>query len=128
MTLANHRQRYKMFLERLRQARLEADLTQVEVAEVLGKPQSFESKCETGERRVDFVELLTFAEIYQKPLSFFEGNYPAGPPNPPILGGKPFYSPQYWGAGGAFRALLRPFSLPGWIVTFEVSEGTPEEE
>ena len=80
MTLSNYRQRYQKFLQRLRQARLEADLTQVQVAEVLGKPQSFVSKCETGERRVDFVELLTFAEIYQKPLTFFEvsGGAPEG--------------------------------------------------
>ncbi len=64
--------RYQQFLEKLRQARLDAGLSQVvEVAEKLNKPQSFISKCEVGERRVDFVELIDFAEIYQKPIDFF---------------------------------------------------------
>jgi transcriptional regulator with XRE-family HTH domain len=62
---------YKRFLARLIQARREADLTQVEVARRLGKPHSFVSKCELGERRVDFVELQQLAKIYKKDLSFF---------------------------------------------------------
>jgi transcriptional regulator with XRE-family HTH domain len=66
-----HPSLYQQFLERLRLARQEAGLTQYEVADRLGKPQSFVSKCETGERRVDFIELLAFAEIYDKPVAFF---------------------------------------------------------
>jgi transcriptional regulator with XRE-family HTH domain len=62
---------YKRFLVRLVQARREADLTQVEVATRLGKPHSFVSKCELGERRVDFVELQQLARLYRKDLSFF---------------------------------------------------------
>lgn len=41
----------------LRQLRLSAGLRQEDVAEALGKPQSFVSKYETGERRLDLVEL-----------------------------------------------------------------------
>jgi transcriptional regulator with XRE-family HTH domain len=63
--------RYQIFLEKLRQARHEAGLTQVDVAKLLNKPQSFVSKCESGERRVDFIELLDFTKIYNKPLDFF---------------------------------------------------------
>lgn len=63
--------RYKAFLKRLREARLEADLTQLEVAQKLNQPQSYVSRCESGERRVDVVELTDFAMIYQKPLDFF---------------------------------------------------------
>jgi transcriptional regulator with XRE-family HTH domain len=62
---------YKSFLARLVQARKQAGLTQVEVATRLGKAHSFISKCELGERRVDFVELKQLARIYGKDLSFF---------------------------------------------------------
>jgi len=62
---------YKKFLARLVQARRDAGLTQVEVAKRLGKAHSFLSKCELGERRVDFVELQQLAKIYGKEISFF---------------------------------------------------------
>ena len=39
-----------------------AGLTQWELAARLGRPQSFVSKYETGERRLDVVELLEVAE------------------------------------------------------------------
>jgi len=60
-----------LFLQRLRQARLDAKLTQAQVARMLSRPQSFISKIESGERRVDFVELEYLARTYRKPLSFF---------------------------------------------------------
>jgi transcriptional regulator with XRE-family HTH domain len=63
--------RYRQFLSRLRSARLEAGLTQAQAAQALGKPQSYLSKCESGERRVDVVELERFAKIYAKPFSYF---------------------------------------------------------
>ncbi|OUL27899.1 hypothetical protein BV378_09095 [Nostoc sp. RF31YmG] len=63
--------RYKAFLRRLRSARLEANLTQVEVSQKLNQPQSYVSRCESGERRVDVVELTDFATIYKKPLEYF---------------------------------------------------------
>lgn len=66
-----HDRRYQRFLERLRKARLEADFTQEEVAAKLKKPQSFVSKCETGERRVDIIELQLFAKLYRKSLTWF---------------------------------------------------------
>lgn len=62
---------YKSFLEKLKKARLEVGLTQVEVAKRLNKKQSYVSKCESGERRVDIVELKEFAQLYKKPVSFF---------------------------------------------------------
>ncbi len=63
---------YREFRARLVQARLEAGLTQAKVSSKMGKAHSFISKCELGERRVDFVELLQLARIYQKDLSFFK--------------------------------------------------------
>lgn len=62
---------YKAFRERLIKARKDAGLTQGEVNNRMGRPHSFMSKCELGERRVDFVELQILARIYGKNLSFF---------------------------------------------------------
>src|SRR5258707_5588510 len=63
--------RYKRFLKQLRAARGLASLTQEQVAAALNRPQSFVSKCESGERRIDVVELEDFARLYRKPISFF---------------------------------------------------------
>jgi hypothetical protein len=48
---------YQRLCELLRELRHEARLTQVQVAERLDEPQSFVSKYEAGERRLDVVEL-----------------------------------------------------------------------
>ena len=48
---------YQRLCSLLRQLRHEAGLTQVQVATRLGVPQSFVSKYESGERRLDVVEL-----------------------------------------------------------------------
>jgi transcriptional regulator with XRE-family HTH domain len=42
--------------------RTAAGLSQVTLAERLGRPQSFVSKVENGERRLDIVELFEFAD------------------------------------------------------------------
>ena len=69
---AVHTSRYKRMLARLRQARLDAGLTQVEVAKALGRKQAWVSKCELGERRIDPLDLQDFAGLYRKsPLSYF---------------------------------------------------------
>jgi len=62
---------YQAFLQRLRAARHKAGLTQAEVAKKLGRPQSFVSKCESGERRVDVLELAEFSQLYQVSLDSF---------------------------------------------------------
>lgn len=67
-----HSAGYQRFLKRLKQARLDAGLTQAQVASKLRKPQSFVSKIEAGERRLDFVEVQGLAKLYAKPLSFFQ--------------------------------------------------------
>ena len=51
---------YSLFLEQLRKAREEKGLTQTDVARSLGQTQSFVSKVERGERRIDIVELRAF--------------------------------------------------------------------
>ncbi len=62
---------YRRFLVRLRAARTEAGLTQVEVAKRLRRNQAFVSKSESGDRCVDVVELKAFARLYRKPLDYF---------------------------------------------------------
>jgi transcriptional regulator with XRE-family HTH domain len=62
---------YKEFTKRLVIARRDRGLTQLQVARRLGKTHTYVSKCELGERRVDFVELQQFARIYKKEISFF---------------------------------------------------------
>lgn len=66
-----HTAKYQRFLQKLRQARVEAGLTQVQVAKKCRKPQSFVAKFESGERRLDFVEVEKLAKLYGKPITFF---------------------------------------------------------
>ena len=54
-------QQHQRLCELLVAARKEAGLTQVEVADRLGKPQSFVAKYEGGERRLDVIEFLAVA-------------------------------------------------------------------
>lgn len=68
---ATRRPEYRRFIARLREARERAGLTQVEVAKRLRVPQSYVSKCESGERRVDVIELAALAGLYRKPLAYF---------------------------------------------------------
>lgn len=55
----------------MKEARIEAGFTQEQVAEKLGKPQSYVSKSEAGERRLDVTELKKFAWLYQKSINYF---------------------------------------------------------
>jgi transcriptional regulator with XRE-family HTH domain len=71
MTRSIQTKEYAYFIERLRKARLEAGLTQVEVAKKLKRPQSHISNVESGQQRVDVVELQTFAKIYNKDIGYF---------------------------------------------------------
>lgn len=56
---------------RLKAARKDAGLTQVEVAKRLRQSQAFVSKSESGDRRVDVVELGAFSRLYRRPLDYF---------------------------------------------------------
>jgi transcriptional regulator with XRE-family HTH domain len=53
---------YRKFLGQLRAARKNAGVTQVELAKRLRETQSFVSKCERGERRIDVIELRAFCQ------------------------------------------------------------------
>jgi len=49
---------YAAFRDTLVAVRKDAGVTQVELAERLGKPQQFVSKYERGDRRVDLIEFV----------------------------------------------------------------------
>ena len=66
-----HSPRYRRFVRRLREARERAELTQIDAARALGRPQSFVAKIEAGQRRVDVIELQDLARIYKTRISFF---------------------------------------------------------
>jgi transcriptional regulator with XRE-family HTH domain len=55
--------RHRALIELLVQKRLDAHLTQADLAERLGEYQSFVARLESGQRRVDVVELLELAEV-----------------------------------------------------------------
>jgi transcriptional regulator with XRE-family HTH domain len=63
--------KYQKLTQKLRQARLDAGLTQVEAGKKLKKPQAYISKIERGERGVDAVELAEFAKVYGKNINDF---------------------------------------------------------
>lgn len=71
MTSNIYSEEYKKITEKLKEARTETGFTQEQIAEKLGKPQSYVSKSESGERRLDVTELKKLAKIYKKNISFF---------------------------------------------------------
>ena len=62
MAKTNFTQLEDTFLQLLKGLRLDKNLTQKELADRLGFPQSYVSKYETGERRLDFVETSNVCE------------------------------------------------------------------
>lgn len=57
--------------EALKQIRLDAQLTQADLAKRLGKPQSYVSKYESGERRLDIIEVQEVCLAIGETLSNF---------------------------------------------------------
>ena len=66
-----HTKERAVFVKRLKQARIEAGLTQVEVAEKLNCSQSWVSKIELGELRVEAIWLNRLAKLYRKNMQYF---------------------------------------------------------
>lgn len=64
-------EQYAQFIQLLRTVREESGLTQGDIASRLGETQSFVSKCERGERRLDVVELCAWCAALEIPLLKF---------------------------------------------------------
>jgi len=71
VTKSVYTQQYRRFRAQLIQARKAAGLTQVELATQLNRPQSFVSKVERGERRLDVVEFLEVARVLRLDVMAF---------------------------------------------------------
>jgi len=62
MTRSTNHPHYQTFLTLLRSERKRRNITQVVVAERLGNRQTFVSKLENGDRRLDIIELLEYLD------------------------------------------------------------------
>ena len=62
---------HKFIIEQLKKARIDAGFDQEKAAELLGKTQSYISKIEAGQRRIDIVQLKEIAKTYKKSLDYF---------------------------------------------------------
>jgi transcriptional regulator with XRE-family HTH domain len=65
----------KLFLRLLREAREKAGVSQTQLAERLTESQSFISKCERGERRLDVVELRAWCHALKISFSAFVAEF-----------------------------------------------------
>jgi len=71
MSKSTYSEKYKAVIEKLKKTRMQNRWTQEDVSAKLGKPQSYISKIERGERRLDIVGLKELADLYKKEITFF---------------------------------------------------------
>ena len=62
---------YKKLARKIKDERQKAHLEQTELAQKLGKTQSYISKIETGHRYIDVFELKELCHIYKKDINYF---------------------------------------------------------
>ena len=62
---------YKSIIQNLKESRVKEGLSQQEVAKHFGVGQSIISKIESGQYRLDILQLQEFAKLYKKPLTSF---------------------------------------------------------
>lgn len=55
--------RRNLLLKMLKEARLAAGLRQLDVAQALDRPQSYVAKIESGERKIDFIEVVDLCKV-----------------------------------------------------------------
>ncbi|MEN8366396.1 helix-turn-helix domain-containing protein [Acinetobacter bereziniae] len=66
-----HDPRYQDLIKRLIELRESKNVTQVELARRLNKPQSYVSKVEILERRIDVIELIDWLNVLETDISDF---------------------------------------------------------
>ena len=70
----NDQQERRQLGDRLREARKYIGLKQEEVATYLKIPRTALTDIESGQRRVEVIELARLAKLYRQPVSFFTGD------------------------------------------------------
>lgn len=71
MKKAIYSSEHKYMVSQLKKARIEAGLDQVNAAKLLKRTQSYISKIESGQRRIDVFQLKELGKVYGKKLTFF---------------------------------------------------------
>lgn len=74
-TKSIHKKDYAILLRQLRELRLAAGLTQVGLSAALGRPQSYVSDVERGERRMDLLQLRDFCGACGSTLTKFVSEF-----------------------------------------------------
>ena len=74
--VSHYDERFEFLVGRLRRARVEAKLSQSEVAKVVGLTQPLISRIEAGQRKIDPIELSMLCRIYGKPVRYFVPDMP----------------------------------------------------
>ena len=62
---------YREIINRLKQARIDAGLSQQAVVDKFDKPQFYVLEIERGERRIDIAELKELTSMYKKEINYF---------------------------------------------------------
>lgn len=75
MPKSTHTQEAKVLQDLLRQARVDAGLSQMELAKRLDNLQAFVSNYETGQRRLDLIELCEVLDTLGVPLAQFVADF-----------------------------------------------------
>lgn len=65
----------KVLLDLLRELRKQKGLTQDQMAKAIGAKQAFVSKYETGERRLDFLDLVAICEVLSMSIVKFSERF-----------------------------------------------------
>lgn len=74
-----HSERHKLLAEALSAQRRAVGMTQAQLAKALGRHQPFIANIESGERRVDLVELMDIAELIELDVESLIGELRAIP-------------------------------------------------
>lgn len=62
---------HRQIVDNLVKARKDCGLSQSDVARLLGRTQSFISKLESGQKKIDVLTLKSLADVYKKSINFF---------------------------------------------------------